>query len=195
MKKLFLTLVAFSALTIIGCGENSITDPLESNVTSEVQKSDDPQVNQGTIRLESMLVDPSVPFTTYLQIRGGIEYVHELVIVDPIPPASQSYVQLHLSINAELNDPYSPEDPIWHVTGNSTDIIDVSEEQIYRLDKSFALQDRSDGLTLVCRFIVTSDYVLLDEMWLAIPEDTRNKTGAGNVTYPPVVQIENSYAN
>ena len=188
MKNLLLTIAVFSVLFfIIGCGESSITDPLESKGTAEVQKGDDPQVNRGTITLDGMLVDPSVPFTSYLQIRGGIDYVHEMIFVDPIPPAPQSYVQLHLSINAELSDPYSPQDPIWPITGESTDVVNVFEEGIYLLDKSFSLRDRSDGLTLVCRFKVTSDFVLLDEMWLAFQSDAFNKSSDSDpFTMPPV---------
>jgi hypothetical protein len=187
MKKFFLTLVVFSVLFIIGCGESSITDPLESKGAAEVQKSDDPLVNQGTIVLEGMIVDPSVPFNSYLQIRGGIEYVHELILVDPIPPAPQYYVSLNLSVNAELSDPYSPQDPIWPITDESTDAIYVSGDGIYLLDKTFPLRDRSDGMVLVCRFLVTTDGVGLSEMWLAVPEGTFNKINELDpFTMPPV---------
>ncbi len=186
MKRLFLTFVVFSVLIIIGCGESSITDPLQSKGSADVQKSDHPLVNQGTITLEGMLVDPSVPFPSYLQIRGEIEYVHELILVDPIPPAPQYYVLLQLSINAKLNDPYSPQDPIWPISTKTEDVIYVSEEGIYLLDKTFPLQDRGDGMVLVCRFLVTTDGVGLSEMWLAISENTNNKASANYITYPPV---------
>ncbi len=190
MKNLLLTIAVFSVLFIIGCGESSITDPLQVKGPADVQKSDRPLVNQGTITLEGMLVDPSVPFTSYLQIRGEIEYVHELILVDPIPPAPQYYVLLNLSINAVLNDPYSPQDPIWPISTKTEDVIYVSEDGIYLLDKTFPLQDRSDGMVLVCRFLVTTDGVGLSEMWLAIPEDTFNKSSESDpFTMPPVQNL------
>ncbi len=174
MKKLFLTIVTFSILFVVGCQENSITDPIQD---AELQKDEDPLIHQGTIRLEGILVDPSVPFNNYLTISGAVNFVHTVVHTTvyqkSILPVSETYVLLHLSILAEIRDPNSLEDITWNVTGNSEDIIYFSEniDRIYTLEKSFAIQGRSDGIVLVCKFLVTTDGIGLNEMWLKKGDD------------------------
>ena len=113
MKKFFLTTVAFSVLLLIGCQENSITDPTPY---ADLQKTDDPSVLSGTITLNDLLLDPSVSIENYLAISGQIDYVHRIELVDPIPPAPQYYVSLSLSVNASLTSMDSPNAPTMVVT-------------------------------------------------------------------------------
>jgi len=175
MKKFFLTTVAFSVLLIIGCQENSITDPID---LQDLQKNDDPLVHQGTITLNGLLLDPSVSDDSYLTISGQIDYVHRIELVDPIPPAPQYYVSLSLSVNASLiSSTDSPNEPVMEVTSESEDIFYVSEDGIYLLEKSFTIRGRveDDGMFLFCRFLVTTDGVGLNEMFLALPEGNSNR--------------------
>jgi len=86
MKKLLLTLVSFSFLFVVGCQENSLTEPLTSEVAEKENFQEDTYLH-GFMRLEGMLADPSRPFNCYLEIRGGIEYEHKLIYIDPIQPA------------------------------------------------------------------------------------------------------------
>ena len=71
-------------------------------------------------------------------------------------------------------------------------MIYVSEEGIYLLEKYFDVQGREDGLILVCKFLVTTDGVGLNEMWLAKPEGNphikinKAHTQRDTVTFPPV---------
>jgi hypothetical protein len=169
MKKFFLTTVAFSVLLIIGCQENSITDPIDQQ---DLQKTDDHLVHQGTITLEGLLLDPSVSIEKYLAISGQIDYVHRIELVDPIPPAPQYYVSLSLSVNASLTSMDSPNEQLMVITSESEDIIYVSEDGIYLLEKSFTIRGRveDDGMFLFCRFLVTTDGVGLNEMLLVLPE-------------------------
>jgi hypothetical protein len=173
MKKLFLTTVIFSVLLFIGCQENSITDPIGDVGQQDLQKNDDPLVHRGFIELNGILEVPGLP-NSFLEINGQVGYIHELVLVDPIPPAPQHYVSLSLQVDVELMDPYSPEDPIWTITDRTEDVIYVSEEGIYLLEKYYSIQGREDGLLLACRFLVTTDGVGLNEMWLVIPEGDSN---------------------
>ena len=167
MKKLMFSTTIFLILFAVGCQENSITDPIQD---AELQKNEEPLVHQGTIILEGILVDPSVPFNNYLTISGAVNFVHTFehtaVYQENILPITETYVLLHLSILAEIRDPNSLEDITWNVTGNSEDIIYVSEDGIYLLEKSFPIQGREDGMVLVCRFLVTTDGIGLNEMWL-----------------------------
>ena len=171
MKKLFLTTVIFSVLVIIGCQENSITDPIGDVGQQDLQKNDDPLVHQGIIELNAILEVPDLT-NSFLQISGQIEYVHELVFVDPIPPAPQFYIELNLSIRAALIDGVQNK---FTISSESQDIIYVSEDGIYLFEKSFTVQGRRDGLILLCRFLVTTDGVGLNEMWLVIPEGNSNR--------------------
>jgi hypothetical protein len=166
MKKFFLTTVAFSVLLLIGCQENSITDPIDQQ---DLQKNDDPLVHQDIIELNAILEVPDLT-NAFLQISGQIEYVHELVFVDPIPPAPQYYVSLSFQVNAELSDPYSENHQDLTISSESQDVIYVSEDGIYLLEKSFTVRGRNDGMILLCRFLVTTDGVGLNEMWLVLPE-------------------------
>ena len=170
---MFLTVVVFSVLLLIGCQENSITDPIQDE---GLQKTDDPSAHQGIFELEGILVVPGA-FQSYYSIQGQINYTHELVLLDPQPPAPQYYVSLSLNVNANLRDPSSPTDPLWGITGRSEDIIYVSEEGIYLLEKYYTIQGREDGMLLMCRFLVTTDGVGLNEMWLVIPEENSQLPG------------------
>jgi hypothetical protein len=190
MKKLLSSFAISSVLLLIGCQENSITDPIQD---SGLQKYDNPLVHQGKIELEGILVVPGA-FQTYYSIEGQINYTHELVLLDPIPPAPQQYVSLRLNVNADLRDPSSPADPIWTITSNTEDIIYVSEEGIYLLYKTFSVLGREDGLALVCRFLVSTDGIGLSEMLLVTPEDNSSQiTGLNKskveIKYPPVPPV------
>ena len=169
MKNLLLTLIAFSVLLLIGCQENSITDPAQN---LDLRKTDDPSVTTGTIILEGQLEIPNLP-NSYLNINGQTDYVHELFFVDPIPPAPQYYVSLWLNVNADLTEPASI-DPTYLISGQSEDLFYVSEEGIYLLEKTFSIQGRDDGLVLVCKFMVTTDGIGLNEMWLELGNDNTN---------------------
>ena len=176
MKKLFLTFVTFSILFVIGCQENSITDPITNEPTNKVQQPD--PSHQGTITLESMLRDPYPVMNSYFIINGEIEYQHTLVYLDPIPPNPQYVVTLNLSVTADLTyfcTVYPPpdEDTIaGSISNESNDEISISiwEDEIFLLEKSFPIQGREDGMVLACSFTVTANGVALNEMWLELPE-------------------------
>ena len=102
MKNLFLTIAVFSVLFLIGCQENSITDPISTELVNKDQISAG-TLTSGTIPLEGLLVVPGMGQTYYF-IEGVINYTHELVMQDPIPPAQQYNVHLNLSVSADLNN-------------------------------------------------------------------------------------------
>ena len=123
--------------------------------------------------LEGTLEIPNQP-NSYMSINGQADYVHELFFVDPIPPAPQYYVSLGLNVNAELIDLSSPSNPMWTISSQTDDIFYVSEEGIYLLVKTFVVQGREDGMVLKCRFMVTTDGVGLNAMWLELGNDIHN---------------------
>ena len=184
MKNLLLTLVAFSVLLLMGCQENSITDPISTESVNKDQISVG-TLTSGTIPLEGILVFPGMG-QTYYSIEGEINYTHKLVQQDPIPPAPQYNVQLNLSVSAYLNHESTRERNTLSISSQSEDVFYVSEEGIYILEKSFIVLGSNDGLALVCRFLVTTEGVSLNSKWLVVnTENELNKTGTG-VIYPPV---------
>ena len=175
MKNLLLTTAFLTALLLIGCQENSITDPVTKDHVNKSQ-SQGGNISQGTFTLDGILVNPANVFNPYYTTEGSIDYRHELVLLDPQPPAPQSYVSLNLVINAVLIDTGLPGHNTWIISAESDDMLYVSEEGIYLLEKSFPVQRREDGLALVCRFLVTTDGVGFSGMWLAVNSDlTLNK--------------------
>ncbi|MGB5529719.1 MAG: hypothetical protein WBQ32_07105 [Ignavibacteriaceae bacterium] len=191
MKNLLLTLVAFSVLLLIGCQENSITDPTSPESVHKDQNAAG-NVTTGTIRLQGIVVLPGLG-QTYYSIEGIINYTHKLVLVDPIPPAPQYYVDLNLSVEADLNNETTTERNSLNISSESEDFFYVSEEGIYILEKSFVIAGSNDGLALVCQFLVTTDGVGLNDKWLVVnAEDELNKSIALDdpVTFPPVEIIE-----
>lgn len=195
MKNLLFTLVSFSVLLLIGCQENSITDPIQN---TELQKTDDPTVTTGTIPLEAMLQDPHPVMNSYYIINGEIQYQHTLQLLDPIPPNPQYIIYLDLSVSANFTylctvcEPQFDEVSAGTILIESNDGFYVSEEGIYMLEKTFLIQGRDDGMVLKCRFMVTTDGIGLNAMWLELSDDpTTNELNKNvdpePVTYPPVV--------
>jgi hypothetical protein len=58
---------------------------------------------------------------------------------------------------------------------------------MYVLEKAFPVQGE-DGMVLVCRFLVTTDGVALNDKWLTYVDGggTLNKVAPNNIIMPPV---------
>jgi hypothetical protein len=166
MKKLFLSFVVFSVLLLIGCQENSITDPAVDKTLNKDQVPGRTNLT-GTIPLEGQLQDPSDP-SNYLTINGIIEYEHDLVPIDPIPPAPQYYVSVNLTTQATISDDDQPIETEVVVNGTSQDEFYVSEEGVYVLERYYEVTGMTDGMVLFCRFLVTTDGIGLNSMWLEV---------------------------
>ena len=166
MKNLFISLVAVSVLLVIGCQENSITDPLTTEAVNKNQNTDTYQ--HGFISLEGLLNDPYPIGNSFYIISGQIEYEHRLV--------SQNYVSLHLLTNANLQylcTVCSPSEADVHgvfISNDSEDYLFIAGNFTV-LEKSFTIQGREDGMNLKCRFLVTSSGIELNAMWLALQGD------------------------
>jgi hypothetical protein len=184
LKNLFVSLAAVSVLFFIGCHENSITDPISTESVQKVQTTGE-TFTSGVIPLEGILVVPG-GFQTYYDIQGQINYTHELVLLDPAPPAPQYYIDLNLSVRATLTDEAHN---TFTISSTTEDNIYVSEDGISILEKSFPALGRNDGMVLVCRFLLTTDGIGLSSMWLGFNDDhgfNKNSVPGDTVTYPPV---------
>ena len=196
MKNLLLILAALFGLLLLGCQENSIVDPIQEN---QLQKTDDPSVTTGTIVLEGVLQDPHPVMNSYYIINGEIQYEHTLEILDQIPPNPQYLIDLDLSVSANFTylctvcEPQFDEVSAGTILIETNDNFYISEEGIYILEKTFPIQGRGDGMVLVCSFMVTTDGIGLNEMWLELSDgaptgnELNKNIGPEPVTYPPVV--------
>ena len=197
MKNILFSIFSISVMLLVGCQENSITDPQQGAV---IQKNVDPTVQQGTIKLEAKLVNPDTPEGNYLLISGSVEFEETLNFTDAMPPISQLYISLRLFTIADISNPAAPYDAISTVSSESNDMISVAyvdQDGLTYINKYYSIKGKYNRLSLVCRFSVRTDGVSLSGMWLeAVNYDTRsNKFGLSNNenTYPPVVENHLSY--
>jgi len=173
MKKLFLTLVTFSILFVIGCQENSITDPVTVEPTNKVQP--DPS-HQGTISLDRMLTDPYPVMNSYFIMNGEVEYDLSLELINSGSVVQQYSVSLNLTTSAEFTylctvcGENNDETTAGNISSQSSDTITLSDNTEYILEKSYLIQGREDGMVIIFRFIVTTNDVSLSEAFLVLPE-------------------------
>lgn len=191
MKKFFLTFVVFSVLLLIGCQENSITDPIQY---SEFQEANNPTVHKGTIILESRLQDPYPVMNSYYIIDGEIQYQHILKFLDPITPNQQNIISLNFSFSADFTylctvcEPQSDDETAGTIAIETNDSLYVPKEDIYMLEKTFLIQGRDDGMFLTCRFLVNTDSVELNEMWLELNDGRQTSNDlTKNVGHEPFI--------
>lgn len=175
MKKLLLTIVTFSVLFVIGCQENSITDPVAVDPQNKVPVTD--QLIQGTIILERMITDPYPVLNSYYIINGAVEYDFTIVS-NKIPPVQEYSVSLNLNIAAGLTyvctvcgEENDDDALVGNISSQSTDIITLIDDDSYILEKTYLIQGRDDGMVLHCKFIATTGGVTLEEIYLVLPEN------------------------
>ena len=175
MKNLIISLAAASVLFVIGCQENSITDPIANEPVDKVQSGTPDTYFHGIIPLEGVLRDPYPVGNSFYRITGQIEFDFRMFYMDPIPPAPQRYASLHFETNADLQYfctvcPFSEEDELaGFIADVSEDYVPLGGNYVSLLEKTFTIQGREDGMVLKVRFLVTYDSLELSTMWLALP--------------------------
>jgi len=175
MKTLFITLAALVILFVIGCQENSVTDPLPNGAANKNQNIN--TYNHGIIHLQQVLNDPHPIGNSYYIVNGQIEYKHRLVFLNPIQPATGSNVSLHLSIAAGLQyfcsvcSSPSAEELAGFISSELEENLLITGS-FSLLQKSFVIQGREDGMVLTCRFLVTTSGMELSAMRLALQNNS-----------------------
>jgi hypothetical protein len=156
MKKLFLTTVVFSVLVIIGCQENSITEPVGT-----LEKTGDP-VNREIIQMNFVINDP---LAGSVELVGEVYYTHELASSDQL--SNLFLVSVSLDLNAQLFDMLGGTHPEWSSSGKSEDSMYISEEGIYILQKAYSITNRDD-VVLIVQYLVTTEGVGIPNCWLEL---------------------------
>lgn len=177
MKNLIISLAAASVLFVIGCQENSITDPIANQPVEKPQVGIPDTYIHGTIPIETVLSDPYLVMNSFYRIIGQMEYDLRVFQTDPMPPVPQRYLSLHLETNAELQYfctfyPFNEEDNLdGFISDVSEDYIPLGGNFVSLLEKTFTIQGREDGMVLKVRFNVTNDRIEINAMWLALPNN------------------------
>ena len=156
MKKLFLTTVAFSVLLLIGCQENSITEPVGT------LKKTGNSVSREIIHINFVLEDPIAGSS---ELIGEVLYTHELLNSDQL--SSQFLVSVSIDFNSQLYDMLGMMHPDWSSSGKSEDSMYISEEGIYIIQKAYRITNRDD-VVLVVQYLVTTEGVGVPNCWLEI---------------------------
>lgn len=176
MKKLLFSSVFVLALLIIGCQENAITNPVDNSAGSNKLSG---TTVSNSIELSERLDNPYPVFNSYIDIQGVISYQMTIHQLDPIPSLPQQSVTLDLNIDANLTDictvcePLINNVPAGVVSDQTSDILQIFDVgTAYTLVKTFAIQEREDGMVLKVRFLVSSGEVTIDAMWLELSDGT-----------------------
>jgi len=167
MKKIFLALVISTVLLLMGCENNSINDPNSADTVGKNEFSSGGITHRGSIPLDRMLMLPGRG-NDYYQLKGTINYTSELIKQYPDATNEKFNVKLDISVNAQLSDIYSKS---WSISSYSDDLLYIAQEGVYVLEKTYPVIGRKDNLRLVCRFIITTDGVGLDNVELKVPSN------------------------
>jgi hypothetical protein len=174
MKKLFVTFVFLSALLIVGCQENSITNPVQSDISKSLTVDNSSETHTGTLVLDGLLNDPHPLANSFFMINGDVQYSYVMHMLDPVPPNPQYSVTLNLSVDAVFHNYCTVcQPPISDITAGTisaqtSDVFTLSDEVNYALTKSFRIQGSEDAMILKVRFIVSTGNLSIDSMWLEL---------------------------
>jgi hypothetical protein len=173
MKNLFVSLVIVTVLFVLGCQENSITDPVANEPTEKIQPGTPNAYIHGIIRLEGALNDPHLIGNSFYLIIGQIEYEQITAYVDPMLPTSQRHASLNLTTDADFKyfctvcPPSAEDDLEGFISDVSEELVPIGGNYVSLLEKTYVIQGRNDGMVLKVRFLVSSGGVELSAMWLA----------------------------
>ena len=176
MKKLVFLTAAFLLVFVIGCQENPITEPHtdnfqqannETNTILNVEK-DISNSFHGKIDVNDLIPDPSQYFNGLMEVKGTIIYTLQVVQTDPHPSLPQSYIVLNYTVKLELQNPFTPEDITWTVSGVGKAVRPYSGDGRCFIINPFAVQGHDKLQDLVIKLCATHKCCELDAMWLTM---------------------------
>lgn len=147
MKTIFVTLVAFLLVLIIGCQENGINEP--SNVLTKDSES---LSTSNMIKLNYDLRDPISGTST---LSGRVTYSIQLITEGMGPRASNQLI-IKIYMNSILEDRFGMAHLEWRVESRSEEAVYVSEDGILLLQKTYSITNRTDVVVLV-KYLVTTN--------------------------------------
>ena len=187
MKNLFLSLIVFSILFVIGCQENTITDPLSTESPGIQSVANGTVVKNITkdvptiIRFENELPSPhpSNTLNECFRVAGTVQVVHKVYRIDPAAINIQYRVTANLSMNAEMSCAKGLERNCWLIRGETDDTFYLSAEgEKAIITKYYKVKGRSDRMQLACKYGVSLDGISLIDMKLTLPSARSTKTNS-----------------
>jgi len=145
----------FLILSVIGCRESTVTEPIEA-----LGKEGNFIIGD-TINLCCLLPHPG---GGNCQLNGVVVYDHQ-IIENQTGEDGLFLVSLALLMNSKLCGIDNPNLTNWLIEGQSEDEFYVSEEGIYILNKVYKIGNRMD-VVLVVQYLVTSDGMGIPNLWI-----------------------------
>ena len=170
MKKVLFSLFISSVLLLVGCQENSMTNP----VSPSLNKNDLTNVTtlQGIIPIDQKITN-TVPGNADFILNGKINYTESIVqhlgpqVISTLAPGFD--VMTNISIDAILKGirVSNVEQNGWRILSKSSDQVFVRADGSSVLIKSYPVLGRTDKL--VFTFVVTVKGIRLDRVILDSP--------------------------
>jgi hypothetical protein len=177
MKKVLFSLFISSVLLIVGCQENSMTNPVSSESLNKADVTHGTTL-KGTILLDQKLANPVIRGNADFIINGKINYTESIfplngpevtTLINSAAPRIDA--SLDISVDAILKGASStiagPND--WKISSVSKDQVFITANGSPVLVKTYPVLGRTDKLELVCTFTVTADGIRLDSVILDSP--------------------------
>ena len=174
MKTLFVALVVLFFAFIIGCQENSITDPVTNDNGAEFTTTTAPDMDKdlisaypGVIKLAGLIYDPSHRLNSFAEIKGIVRY--RLEKINTVIKPARSAIKVNLYVKAELQSNCPMQDRPWTVYKTAEDIVYMSPaaQSVYFVEKSIRVCNTCCApLNLVLKFQVDEKVVTLVSMEL-----------------------------
>lgn len=146
MKVFYLIPIILFLSLLLGCQEN----PVSQSETSPILKVKQP-IEQ-TIKL---CCDIDDPYYNVCNLNGMVNYVFE-IIDNTMNPRATTLISLRITIHATLCDKLRMMPCAWIIEGKSDEVVQVSEEGILLLEKSYPITNRNDVVLLV-KYMVTKN--------------------------------------
>ncbi|HSD64719.1 MAG TPA: hypothetical protein VLB50_13030 [Ignavibacteriaceae bacterium] len=177
MKKVIFSLFISSVLFLVGCQENSMTNPVSSDLVNKASLTHETTL-RGTITLDQRLANPVIKGNPDYIVNGKINYTESIspqngpqITAVASTTAPRIDVGLDISVDATVKGVSSTKagQNEWKIFSDSKDQVFVNEDVGTVLVKSYPLPGRTDNLELVCTFTVTAKGIRLDSVILNSP--------------------------
>jgi len=174
MKKLFICLIIVSVIIVIGCSENSITDPTIKESVTKVNPGSD---LHGIIPIENLLNDPYPVGNSFYKIFGQIEYRITDKNLDQKLAAITRDISINLELNADLQQfctlcqPLAQDELSGYISEITDFTVRINENTVVTLVKRFCVQGCENGMLLNVRLSVSNNKIELITVWLSLSVD------------------------
>ena len=167
MKRLLFALSFGAVAALVGCQDSNITSPISAapSVSTQLVK---PLPIDYVIPLRGRLANP-MKGKSPIEIDGEIAVSLRQIPVE----CAWSIFDVSTQALADLR-PADTKGIIWKIYGAAIDGLLFEVEG--RLEKTYLLHGRKDGMTLHVTLVITREDVVLDSMWLELSHVLQAKT-------------------